>query len=288
MHQSSLIPTKTLDEIKVEQLLMDIQVKRVRVADMTLALEDLKLDVRRFEKEYSARLAQFYFELDKVELLTKEYRLRLRLLQEGIPGNSPEMEARIEACFRTERERLANSERGDRKERAAEESKPLALPAEQMKQFRTLYLRLAKRYHPDKARRDGERDTRMQMMTLINRAYEEQDVQTLERMSSEVMPEAEPASATIHERKQQLIEEMNQLMHTIGNLQLEINQLKSSPTYRLKEEVEKAHENGVDLLINLTRDLRRKINASKRGLTSLIERFHRFSKNRIKQSASVF
>ena len=161
MHQSSLIPTKTLDEIKVEQLLMDIQVKHVRIADMTLALEDFKLDVHRFEKEYSARLPQFYFELDKVELLTKEYRLRLRLLQEGIPENSPEMEAHIEACFRTERERLANSEASNRKERGAKESKSLTLPTEQMKPFRTLYLRLAKRYHPDKACRDGERDTRM-------------------------------------------------------------------------------------------------------------------------------
>ena len=288
MHPSSLIPIKTRDEIEAEQLLMAIQAKHEQVAEMTLALEELKLNVRRFEKEYSARLARLYTELDRVELSIKEYRLRLRLLQEGVPRDSPEMEARVEACFRSERERLANDERETVQEGKAEsESNESSLPPEQMKQLRSLYLKLAKMYHPDKARSDDELGKRKQMMTMINRAYEEHDFQTLERMSVEVVPDVEPTAETVRERKQRLTQEMNRLMHAAGELRIEINRIKSSRTYQLRQEVETARENRVDLLTNLARDLHRKINASQRGLANLIERFQQIGEKLIKRGVSL-
>jgi hypothetical protein len=126
------------------------------------------------------------------------------------------MEARVEACFRTARKQLANDNREtDGKEKAAEESKTSALSPGQMKQLRALYLRLAKCYHPDKVRSDEKRGKQKQMMTLINRAYEERDVQTLERMSVEDEPPVESTNETIQERKRRFTKEMNRLMHTI-------------------------------------------------------------------------
>ncbi|MBI1930501.1 hypothetical protein HYR99_40435 [Candidatus Poribacteria bacterium] len=267
----------------MKQLLTAIQAKRDQVAEMTLALEELRLEVRRFEKEYHGRLMQFYRELDGIDLSTKEYRLRLRLLQEGVPPESPELETRVEACFRPERERLAANER-----EADEEGKAgRSLPPEQMKQLRTFYLKLAKIYHPDKARNNDEVGKRKQMMTLINRAYEDGDFQTLERMSVEVAPEVESPEETIRERKQRLIQEINRLMHAMGELRLETHRLQSSRIYQLKQEVEKSRESGVDLLANLARDLQRKINASKRGLANLVERFHQLSEKLIRRKVSL-
>jgi hypothetical protein len=57
MPQSPLIRIKTGNEIEVEQLLTEIRLKREQVVEMTLGLEALKLDVRRFEKAYNVRLA---------------------------------------------------------------------------------------------------------------------------------------------------------------------------------------------------------------------------------------
>jgi len=288
MRQSTLIPIKTRDEIEVKQLLTAIQAKRDQVADMTLALEELRLEVRRFEKEYHGRLMQFYRELDGIDLSTKEYRLRLRLLQEGVPPDSPELETRVEACFRPERERLAADEREAEGEgKSSAESNQWSLPPEQMKQLRTFYLKLAKIYHPDKARNNDELDKRKQIMTLINRAYEDGDFQTLERMSVEVAPEVESPEETVRERKQRLIQEMNRLMHAMGELRLETHRLQSSRIYQLKQEVEKSRESGVDLLANLARDLQRKINASKRGLANLVERFHQLSEKLIRRKVSL-
>ncbi len=288
MSQSSLIPIKTRDEIEVEKLLTTIQAKRDQVAEMTLEIEELKLDIRRFESEYNARVGRFYIELDKVELLTKEHRLRLRLLKEGLSTHSPEMEKRIESCFRSERERLADYERGiNSDEKTFKQSKAQLLPPDQMKQLRGLYLRLAKIYHPDKANFDDDQDERKQMMMLINRAYENLDIQTLKRINIKIGSEAESTAETVPQRRQRLTQEINRLMRAQGELRLEINRVKSSKTYQFKQEVGRASESGMDLLTSLARDLQHKINANKRRLADMIERFHQFSRKVMDNRANV-
>ena len=153
MSSSSPIPIRTRDEVEIERLMTTIQEKHDQITEMTLAFENLKLEVRQFEREYNARVGQFYIELDKADLETKEYRLRLRLMREGVADD--EVEMRVEACFRTERQRLEEYEQETAEAKEYPEAtkpKPV-LPKEQMKQLRKLYLRLAKTHHPDKANR---------------------------------------------------------------------------------------------------------------------------------------
>lgn len=288
MSQSSLIPIRTRDEIEVEKLLTTIQAKRDQVAEMTLELEELKLDMRRFEREYSARVGRFYIELDKVELLTKEQRLRLRLLKEGVSPGSLEMEKRIASCFRSERGRLADYEREiDSEEDAFTQSKTETISAEKMKQLRGLYLRLAKTYHPDKANCDDEQDERKQMMMLINRAYEDGDIQTLKRINIKVEPDAESTTETTQQRRKRLTQEINRLMRVLGELRLEINRIKSSKTFQFKQEVKRSRESGADLLTSLVRDLQQKINANKRRLAVLIERFNQFNEKLVENQVNM-
>ena len=277
MNPSTLIPLKTRDEIEIKQLMMAIQAKRDEITETTLALENLKHEVYRFERGYNARIAKFYFELDKAELETKEYRLRLRLLQEGV--SHTELEMRVESCFRSERNRLANynSEIGVEDEKSGETKKKQTLPKDQLKQLRTLYLKLAKVYHPDKANHGEQQNKRKQIMTLINHAYENQDLQTLQRMHVEEFLQDKFAEEIPRERKRRLMQEMNRLMRSIGELRMEINHTKASRTFQLKQEVEKARENGIDLLANLARDLQRKINTSRHRLADLVNVFHRLS-----------
>lgn len=288
MSQSSLIPIRTRDEIEVEKLLTTIQAKRDQVAEMTLELEELKLDMRRFEREYSARVGRYYIELDKVELLTKEQRLRLGLLKEGVSPGSLEMEKRIASCFRSERGRLADYEREiDSEEDAFTQSKTEAISPEQMKQLRGLYLRLAKTYHPDKANCDDEQDERKQMMMLINRAYEDGDIQTLKRINIKVEPDVESTTETTQQRRNRLTQEINRLMRVLGELRLEINKIKSSKSFQFKQEVKRSRESGADLLTSLVRDLQQKINANKRRLAVLIERFNQFNKKLVENQVNM-
>ncbi|HIO80738.1 TPA: J domain-containing protein [Candidatus Poribacteria bacterium] len=278
MPDTALVFTKNRDQVKIEELQLDLQVKRQQVAEMTLDLEDLKLEMRHFQKEYNLRVAGTYVELDRVNLSMKEYRLRLRLIREGVCR--AEIEERVVSCFKSERQRLENYERDamEHEKESGEDSNRQKLSSRQTKQIRKLYLELAKIYHPDKSA-GGEQDyeRQKQMMTIINRAYEDQDIDTLKRMSVESVDEIELHNQTFSEKKKQLTQQLNCVMRSVGDLRLEINRIKSGEIYQLKREVSKTREKGVDLIANLVKDIQRRVNANQRKLTDLISIFQQLS-----------
>ena len=53
MPNTALVFTKNRDQVKIEELQLDLQAKRQQIAEMTLDLEDLKLEIRHFQKEYN-------------------------------------------------------------------------------------------------------------------------------------------------------------------------------------------------------------------------------------------
>lgn len=278
MPDTALVFTKNRDQVKIEELQLDLQAKRQQVAEMTLDLEDLKLEMRHFQKEYNLRVAGTYVELDRVNLSMKEYRLRLRLIREGVCR--AEIEERVVSCFKSERQRLENYERDamEHEKESGEDSNRQKLSIRQAKQIRKLYLELAKIYHPDKSA-GGEQDyeRQIQMMTIINRAYEDQDIDTLKRMSVESVDEIELHNQTFSEKKKQLTQQLSCVMRSVGDLRLEINRIKSGEIYQLKREVSKTREKGVDLIANLVKDIQRRVNANQRKLTDLISIFQQLS-----------
>ena len=57
MPSVAIVPTKNRDQIEIEELQLELQLIRHQVAEMTLDLEDLKLEVRHFQKAYDLRVA---------------------------------------------------------------------------------------------------------------------------------------------------------------------------------------------------------------------------------------
>ena len=278
MPSAAIVPTKNRDQIKIEELQLDLQLKRHQIAEMTLDLEDLKLEVRHFQKAYNLRVAGTYIELDKVNLSMKEYRLRLRLVREGV--SQAEIEERVVSCFKSERQRLEHYESNttELEKEIEKKSSKNKLSASQTKQVRKLYLELAKAYHPDKSVEDEKGyEQQKQMMVVINRAYEDQDLDTLKRISVESADEIELQNQTFTEKKKLLIQQLNSTMRSVGDLRLEINRIKSGEIYQLKQEVNKTRKKGIDLIANLVKDIQRKVNAKQRKLTDLINIFQKSS-----------
>ena len=278
MSNVDIVPTKNRDQIKIDELQFVLQSKRQQVAEMPLDLEDLKLEVRHFQKTYDLRVAGAYVELDKVNLSRKEYRLRLRLVREGVCQT--EIEERVASCFKSERRRLEGYE-SDATELEGEiekDSNKNRLSTHQTKQVRKLYLELAKIYHPDKSA-EGEDDyeRQKQMMTVINRAYEDQDLDTLKRISVESVDETELQNQTFAERKKHLTQQLNRATGSISDLLVEIMRIKSGETYQLKQEVNKAREEDIDLIANLVKGIQRKVNANQRKLAEIISIFQKLS-----------
>ena len=278
MSSVDIVPTKNRDQIKIEELQFVLQSKRQQVAEMTLDLEDLKLEVRHFQKTYDLRVAGVYVELDKVNLSRKEYRLRLRLVREGVCQT--EIEERVASCFKSERRRLEDYE-SDATELEGEiekDSNKNKLSTHQTKQVRKLYLELAKIYHPDKSA-EGEDDyeRQKQMMTVINRAYEDQDLDTLKRISVESVDETELQNQTFAKRKKHLTQQLSRATGSIRLARGLIKRIKSGETYQLKQEVNKAREEDIDLIANLVKGIQRKVNANQRKLAEIISEFQKLS-----------
>ena len=269
MKSAALTHINTAAEKEAARLLEAIETKQRQVEELTIAIETLKSEVNLFERRYNAHISRYYFELDKVELEMKEYRLRLQLHRENV--SEEEIESRVEACFRTSRARVDAYEDVTESEPTPQADK---LPDTKAKHLQNLYRQLAKRYHPDKATDAKEEERREQLMPLINRAYHEQDIETLERLSLGET-EIHVPEKTVSEKRSALQTELYRLNRAASQLRLEINRLKTGRTYQLKQQVENAKESGADLLTTLAKDLERKIKASRGQLARLINMWHR-------------
>lgn len=269
MKPAALVHVNSIDDKQIAELLGAIEVKQAQVEELIVAVEKLKSEVDLFQRRYNAHISRYYLELDKVELETKEYRLRLQLRREQV--HAAEIEARVASCFRASRARVEADEVPDASEPTPQEDKP---PAAKPKHLQNLYRKLAKRYHPDKAIDAEEAERREQLMPLINRAYREQDVQTLERLNlGETAFDVDEKTAA--EKRAALQSELRQLNGAASQLRLEINRLKTGRTYQLKQQVEKGKETGIDLLTGLAKDLERRVKASRSHLARLINMWHR-------------
>lgn len=269
MKPAALVHINTNDEKETARLLEAIEAKQEQVEELTIAIETLKSEVNLFERRYNAHISRYYLELDKVELEMKEYRLRLQLRRENV--SEEEIEARVESCFRTSRARVDAYKETEESEPTPQEEK---LPETKAKHLQDLYRKLAKRYHPDKAVDPKEEERREQLMPLINRAYNEQDIETLERLSLGET-ELHASEKTVIEKRAALQAELRSLNRAASQLRLEINRVKTGRSYQLKKQVENAKEAGTDLLTALAKDLERKIKASRGQLARLMNIWHR-------------
>ena len=268
MKPAALVHINNGNEKEAARLRTAIEAKREQVEELTVTVEKLKSEVNVFQHRYNAHISHYYLELDRVELETKEYRLRLQLRRENV--SDVEIEARVESCFRTSRARVDASEEVDE---SALTSQGDEIPTSKAKHLQNLYRKLAKRYHPDKAVNAKEQHRREQLMPLINQAYHEHDIETLERLS---LGDTDPQTSqkTAAEKQTALQAELRRLNRAASELRLEINRLKTGRTYQLKQQVENAKKAGTDLLSGLAKDLERKVKASRAHLTRLINMWH--------------
>ena len=266
MNPATLVYVNSNEEKEINRLLQTIEEKREQVEELTVTMENLKTEVNLFQHRYNARVGRYYFELDKVDLESKEYRLRIQLRREDI--SEDKIEARVEACFRENRARIdAATEQPE----SEEDAQTNHLPDEEAKYLQILYRKLAKRFHPDKSEETDEKNRHSQLMLLINRAYKENDIQNLERLSFGETEATLKTEEPINRKMERLHTELRCLNRATSELRTEINRVKAGRTYQLKQQVETAEKKGIDLLKTLASDIKRKVQSSSSQLSRLKE-----------------
>ena len=271
MSSSALIVFVDPRQVEIDQLLARVQEMRQQVITMTLNLESLQAEIFNVEREYHSRLSESYRELEETRLSTQEFSLRLRLIREGVIAE--EIESRVVACFRAARERLEKQNSADESDPSPTSASNPSLTADQKRQLQQIYLKLAKDYHPDKSGSDSIFFAQnIEMMTRVNRAYEEQDLQTLCRIQEGTADSTHHAldnSKSIDMRKRKLIRTMRHTKQFINGLNVEVARVKASEGHQLKTRFEVARKNGTDLFRGLVRDMQRKVNCARHHLDTL-------------------
>jgi hypothetical protein len=137
-----------------------------------------------------------------------------------------------------------------------EETFPTADPQVELK---SLFRRLARRFHPDLARSESARKQLTEQMIIINQAYSEGDLSQLRTLAGITAPVGAPLHAPNLHPPTIVITELEEVQMRLRRVREQIDQLQALPTVQLSLEIKLARRQGRNLLAEKAADLKRKI-----------------------------
>jgi hypothetical protein len=143
-----------------------------------------------------------------------------------------------------------------------------ALPPKLEEEIRRLFRELAKRFHPDLTGDAEEKAWREQIMTRVNQAYTERDLDTLKKLA-EQPDRPVPQKKNREEEVKALRKELKRLDGVIADLKATIRVLEESPVMQLKSEARMQRRDGRDLLTEMEASLKEQIDDLEEHLTVL-------------------
>ncbi|QUS62430.1 molecular chaperone DnaJ [Synechocystis sp. PCC 7339] len=138
--------------------------------------------------------------------------------------------------------------------------------------LKKLYREVAKRVHPDLATDEVERVKRQDLMAAANQAYEEGDEQRLREILASW--ESDPHSVQGEGVAAELIRVIRQIAQCRSRLvaiSRDMEALKQTELFELKEQVEQAQQSGQDLLAEMAKHLDEQIAEAQDRLQDLKE-----------------
>ncbi len=270
----ALVRVRSEEEASYARVLAAVETRRRRAADLRGELEELKLALGRFEAEYHARVGARFVELDRVRLAVDEYGRRLARLRGQLTVDLGDLERDVAEEFGDRRRAIDEEEaEAGRYQRAhAREADRPDLSAAEETELRRAYRELARRYHPDLARTEADRDRRTETMLRVNAAFRERDLPALRVLlragevddpAFEARPVAEKLAWAERERAR--------LDGVVAGLVDDLDAVRASPTHTLWR---RQTDDGT-LLDSLVADLDREIAVARARLDDLVGAYQR-------------
>ena len=255
----------------LDALRTEIEQKREVVARMEQERTDVELEIAAFEVTYNAEVKPLQDELDAITLHIQEYELRNELLHfRGCRLSAVQLEAGVELQLHGRRTQATFSDTPPAYTRQRWEGtlRAAGLDIVTKAELKSLYRELAKRFHPDLAANDLERESRGARMAEINDAYARGDLEALRHAAdeSDVHPSLPPTLA-------ELLAERDRLDALIIRLRQDIAELNRDPLMLLKIDTTLARHGGRDLLAEMATDIHIKIVERRGVLDKVIAEF---------------
>jgi hypothetical protein len=228
-------------------------------------LADQKAEIAAFEALVDSRLGGLRSELSSLEEEIQHFRLQIDLIRGGqafAMGHLP-VDEQYRRTWRVDPEDLVAPPRHDVSRHVDVDIK-------------SLYRRLARRFHPDLTADPAEREERTAHMAALNEAYSARDMARMQALAEGRIIQAEgraPTRPAEPENIDELQRELAQIQVRRSRIQQELDNLFRRPSVQLALDVRLAQRSGRDLLQEMQDDLARQVARRHAERDSLRARF---------------
>lgn len=232
----------TTENAEQVRLLAEVAALESRLADRELFLANLRAEVAAFEGRYLREVGALYAELD-------EWLARMAELTAEMIGSEESKTVAAEARAQAEETFAASHGEAAR----IEEFHP-------QPELKKLFHLVVRQVHPDRASDERDRAIRENLMSEANLAYKRQDADGLRRiLESYQRHPAFVEGAGNQAKAERLQRQVEQIRRRLMEIEKEIVELNSSETGRMMQRVRAAMAEGRDLLDEMARGLKLRI-----------------------------
>lgn len=278
--RSDIVPITSDVQKEISDCEARVSEKEKEVSELSIQIQDIKIALNVFLGEYNSRVGLLYIELDKLKLKIKEYQLRTELAQ-GKTVSQEDLkiiEDEVNGTFSQERHKVDDLESeafesSEEYRKHLEEEKGYPLDEKAQQECKTLYRKLARRFHPDMAKDEKQRKEFHKIFVAINEAYKNSDLETLKKYMRQAEREEKIAKETLEEKLARLKEDYEIILGIIGKLRAELKDLMASEIYKLKEKVDQAKNKDRNLLQELAANIKEEIAENQMLLDELVVKY---------------
>lgn len=272
----NLVPAPSTEEQQYAQTLAAITTRKQRLGELQAELGQLRAALVRFEAVTHARVGDLLEQLRDVAAAISRYERRL---DPALPEEEFELPFNDEELTQQAEEFGAHYQPPDGRSR-----RPIRhLLASEEAEAKRIYKDLARRFHPDLAVSDDDRQQREAMMQSVNEAYRARDVPELRSL----YVQAEAIDPTFGDRPIALRlawarAELVRLNAMVDGVNEELAVLRGMEVHRLW----RRYTAGEPVLDHLEDQLEEKLAAQGRRLDLTIAAYRRFEAQRVSEPAA--
>lgn len=257
LKHTSVTPSETPSQQRILELRAMLQEIRPRLIAAEEELSEQIAETNSFEFLVRTRLELLSKRLERLVNEIKTLQNELKDLRDGYLFVDATDADELYETWRAS-EKAGSAAGGDfRYHDAPSEPPQKALSDDESEKLKTLYRRLARRFHPDFALDEADREFRTGVMMAINAAYTAGDLQRLQELTDQ--PDPQRPDYSDEDLADALLREVAHCRRRIAEIEKELGRLRRHPSYSLKTRVDEAAKHGRDLLEELAADMRVKI-----------------------------
>ena len=232
------------DQEEIASKKLELEELEQELAENELDLSTARRDLHLFENRYQQAVGCKYAELDRLKASVLEMATRIH-------PDSKDFKSQAEAA-REQAEQSTHNWEVHQEEAEVE----LPEPSEDLKK---LFRDAAKKIHPDLTTNPEERERRHALMARLNQAYELGDLEQVQAILNDWEVINDWDQLTPGKQLSRLLKQIGQVRHRFNQIQTELEQLKLSEMFRLKDFVQNSEKQGEDVLTDMVMDVEEKI-----------------------------